>query len=171
MSNKTETPEVEAPKEPSLQESISKGITEGMAVVAAMMAKQQAPAPAAKTTVTAAAVVTDANGNILSRFTRCSDCGQIEAACKRDHRLAVIFPQDEESARFFDGIKMNGVRYRSNGPNHYVMVPKDSNMEYDVAAFERGEKRNRMGKNFKLGSGGGGSNNFNAYSVGGYDKK
>lgn len=104
--------------------------------------------------------------------TRCSECGQYLKACKNEHRLACIYPDDEEAASFFPGVKINGVRYLSNGPGHLITVPKNSDVEYTMAAWVRNERDQRIGKKNLRNSGSiGATNNFNAYKGGNFGNR
>jgi hypothetical protein len=148
-----------APAKPAMtmEEAIQKGIAEGIALASQMAARSQAasaPAPA-------------------PRRSRCSECGQPQMACNNEHRLTIVWPTDSRVARFFSGVKINGVRYVSNGPGHLITVPKECNVEYLVAQNEKQEATAFDGRKFARNSGsiGSGSNNFNAYKGGEFNNR
>ena len=70
---------------------------------------------------------------------QCRDCGQSRAACKGKHKQVVIYPRNEEFGRFFKGIRINGILYRSANGGQPVTVPKNSDVEHMLAAWERQE--------------------------------
>ncbi len=70
---------------------------------------------------------------------QCADCGQVRAACKGKHRKAIIYPKNEDRARFFQGVRINGITYQSQNAGQEVLVPEDSNVEYMVQQWERQE--------------------------------
>lgn len=62
---------------------------------------------------------------------KCQECGQLEAACNKEHvKMVVTFTKYPQYAEFFVGIYLNGVRYLSNHPGHYVTVPKAAEGEF-----------------------------------------
>jgi hypothetical protein len=70
----------------------------------------------------------------------CSECGQLEIACKKQHRMIVLFPKYGK-AKSFPGVTLNGVTYKSDSPRHLICVPARSNMESTVALWDEGEER------------------------------
>jgi hypothetical protein len=110
---------------------MKEALAEGIALASSLKAAQ-APAP-----MQAAPVVN-------SR--RCATCGQKNMACKGEHRMAVVYPTDPRVQRIFSGVKINSVRYASNGPGHQIVVPKDCTVEYLVAENERKEQQAMDGR-------------------------
>lgn len=84
---------------------------------------------------------------------QCADCGQQLVACKGEHIEMVVFPSDQRFARWFHGICIGGVRYRSNGPGHRITVPKSNDIAHMVSLFEREESANAMGREYAHNSG------------------
>ena len=79
---------------------------------------------------------------------KCGECGQVfnngrGGGCMGKHRLAVVYPQNEDFGEWFQGVKINGVLYRSNHSQHRITVPEDCNIEHLVQVWEQGEKRFR----------------------------
>ena len=136
---------------------MKEALAEGIALASQLNKAEKAPAPAAAP---------------VQSKRRCGECGQKNMACGGEHRLAVVWPQDRRAAKVFSGVKINGMRYRSNGPGHMVTVPKNCDIEYQVAEFERKEVEAYDGKEHHRHSGSiGGTNNFNAYNGGDWGKK
>ena len=146
--------------EQSVSDAIKEAIKEALPMAAAMAAQASAAAQPKPVAGPGLPFLKQNKG-------KCSECGQFEAACKNEHRLACVFPDDEEIGTFFQGVKINGVRYMSNGPGHLITVPKDSNVEYMVSAWVSQEKVLRTGRKMNRNSGSiGGTNNFKAYNGG-----
>lgn len=71
--------------------------------------------------------------------TRCSTCGQLLVACKDEHEMLVVYPQNVRHGKFFQGLFLNGVRYLSPRPGVAIPVPKENNFRYDLAKAEEAE--------------------------------
>lgn len=78
--------------------------------------------------------------------TRCDKCGQLLVACKNEHRMAVLWPDDEEAAQWYDGVIINGVRYKSPYPGVPVVVPKAFDGEHITQVYTKNERELRRGK-------------------------
>src|SRR4051812_928371 len=113
--SKSETPEVSTDIAKAFAEALQKGMADGIAM--ANLSKQ------------AAAPV------IVSRE-RCADCGQLKAACKSKHEMLVVWPHDNSNAKYFSGIILNSVRYRSNGPGHRICVPAVNDIPGELSKWE-----------------------------------
>ena len=82
-----------------------------------------------------------------------------------NHKRAVLFTRQEESADYFrdHGVKVNGVKFGSQGENHEVWVPNQNDIQSIINGFDEGEKRMRnprkiqgsQGNGVLSGSGGG----------------
>jgi len=73
----------------------------------------------------------------------CLVCHQTKAACREKHVKMVVYPiKYPEFITFFDGIKINGVRYLSYSETDEVWVPESaqSMIANAVLAFEQNEK-------------------------------
>lgn len=79
----------------------------------------------------------------------CTECGQLQSACRGDHVDMVVFPQKyEEYAEFFRGRCINGVWYLSNNADHKVRVPAcaANEIKQAVEQFEQNEHDMRNGR-------------------------
>ena len=165
---KPEAPKADSSVADAIKAAISEALPLATALAAQAMANQH-PAPAP--------YVGPAVPFLKQALVTCGECGQkTDAAktkgCKGEHRLAIVFSDDEEEAQWFQGVKINGVRYLSNHPGHYITVPKDCNVEYMVAEHTRLAKQLRVGRKNNRHSGSiGATNNFNAYNGGDWGKK
>lgn len=145
MSNKHEQNRQPEPKveSNSMEKAIASAIEQALpaavgAAVTAMRGPQQVAQPAKPQ---------------LQRGLRCPECNQQVRACKREHRLAVIFPKMAVLEDLFPGIRLNGVTYISGGPDHRITIPKDSDLENQVAAWEERELINLRGRKKQRRSG------------------
>jgi predicted RNA-binding protein (virulence factor B family) len=84
---------------------------------------------------------------------RCGQCGQLAAACHNEHEMMVVFPKDEQNVQSFDGIRINGVVYRSSNSGAAVCVPKDNCILTLLNAWENAEREMRNGKKVMRNSG------------------
>ncbi len=105
-------------------------------VTMAAMASAQAIAnhlkpPAANEEQIAAKVVQDQ---------QCNDCGQVRKACRGKHRKAVVFPRNPMRERWFQGVFINGICYRSDFAGQPITVPADCNIEYMMDKWEENEE-------------------------------
>ena len=131
---KTEKVVEEAPK--AQREAMSQDVKDAIALSTAMVAE---------------ALKTRGNGAPQARGApdpgpRCNDCGQYEVCCKGQHRQVVVWPSNPHFARFFQGVRINGVTYLSNGPAHAITVPADSNIEYMTEMWTRNEQDLSQGR-------------------------
>ena len=82
----------------------------------------------------------------------CEDCGQPiikgKWACNKKHRKIEVWPKESEN--HFEGVAINHVWYRSNGPGHLITVPEDANIEYMLAQRDQAEKEAREGRKRKV---------------------
>lgn len=147
-----------------IQKAVSEALKEALPMAAALAA--QAAVNAQPREVRAAPAPAPSGA-------RCSECGQKDMACKGEHRMACVYPDDEEAARWFTGVKINGARYISEGLGHFITVPKDCNVEYLMQAWVQNEKIQRHGRKRMHNSGaiGGGTNNFNAFNGSGFGER
>jgi hypothetical protein len=81
----------------------------------------------------------------------CGECAQPSVkgryACKGQHTKMVVFPDgDDEWARFFQGCILNGAKYLSNGPGHFITVPSANDFESQIRAWVRNERETAQGK-------------------------
>ena len=65
----------------------------------------------------------------------------------------VVFPKDENYALWFQGVRINGVLYLSNGPGHAVTVPADAAIEATIANWENNERVLEHGRKRQHNSG------------------
>lgn len=80
-----------------------------------------------------------------------------------NHVLMVVFPKNESYADWFQGIKLNGHTYLSNGPDHRIPVPKNNDIQSLLHAWEKNEDVTRNGRQKVHNSGtfGPGATNIN----------
>lgn len=76
----------------------------------------------------------------------CPECKQPKMGCGGKHKQVVVFPRNVRHARFFQGFKLNGVRYISNGPGHAITVPASCDVEHALQKFERNEDEQAQGR-------------------------
>ncbi len=77
---------------------------------------------------------------------------RVEDASQFHTRMAV-FPNDPIAINQFDGIKINGAHYRSQGPDDKVWVPKNNNIAAMLIDFERDQRTQQIGRKFMRNSG------------------
>lgn len=103
---------------------------------------------------------------MMRRTKRCPICGQPETACggafKKDkdgndivehnedgslkynyqlnHTQEYVGPKDENLFKWFQGIRVNGVRYLSDHWGHRVWIPRKSDILTSISAWEQNEK-------------------------------
>jgi hypothetical protein len=83
---------------------------------------------------------------------KCHECGQDNMACGEKHRQVVVFVSGPYE-RWFQGVQINGVAYKSNNASHLITVPADANVEYMMEQFRASEERFATGRNFQHNSG------------------
>ena len=76
----------------------------------------------------------------------CPECKAPKMGCKGKHKSVVVYPRNPRHARFFPGVRLNGVRYISNGPGHAIIVPADAPIEHLIQEFERNEDEQSQGR-------------------------
>lgn len=84
---------------------------------------------------------------------KCEVCRQYAVACKGKHRRAIVHPGDGHFARFFDGVCINGVWYKSDHAGHAIDVPEDSQVENLVQTWLKNEVETEQGKKHQHFSG------------------
>lgn len=87
---------------------------------------------------------------------RCHLCQQARSACGDKHVMMVVYPQRyPEHGEFFQGAKINGVRYLSNNESHEVLVPEPAvaTISNIIRGFERNEQESRVGRRVERRSG------------------
>lgn len=88
---------------------------------------------------------------------QCSECGQpqyvteagLGYACEGSHSQMVVWPQED---KYWPGICLNGVWYKSNGPGHLVTVPKNNNFQQHLELWDRQEREYRTGREVRPSS-------------------
>lgn len=86
---------------------------------------------------------------------KCPECKQLQKACKGEHAQIVVYPAKyPEFGKWFRGVGINGVWYRSDNAGQLVLVPKaaEGDIMRMVAEYEENERHTRMGG--RDGSGG-----------------
>lgn len=76
----------------------------------------------------------------------CPECKQPKMGCGKKHKQVVVYPRNPRHARFFQGVRLNGVRYISNGPGHAITVPADAPIEHLIQTFEKNEDEQTNGR-------------------------
>lgn len=71
-----------------------------------------------------------------------------------NHVRMGVFPRNEENAEWFQGLRINGTLYLSNGQGHEIWVPRVNDFTSTLADFENGEKRTRTQRKFIRQDGG-----------------
>lgn len=115
------------------------------AVVAAVAATKQSQQPVASSSRPQPAV-----------RERCHVCGQARSGCGDKHAKMVVYPQRyPEHGEFFQGAKLNGVRYLSNNESHEIVVPENAvpTIANLIRAFEQNEQESRVGRKAERRSG------------------
>jgi hypothetical protein len=64
----------------------------------------------------------------------------------KNHMLMEIWAHDRHETKFFGGIKISGKLFRSNGPGHRILVPRNSELPYILNQHLRVQEDQRMGK-------------------------
>lgn len=164
MSNEKQSQKSEAKteaKQPEMDSSALKAavkeVAEQMlapALAAVLSAQQPKPAAASRAPV---------------NHEKCYECGQYRSACKGEHAEIVVYPlRYEETAEFFPGVYLNGVKYLSNDGGHKVVVPAEAagGILQTVQHYEQAEHEARVGrvKNHHSGSIGPSGSRFNPAS-------
>lgn len=81
--------------------------------------------------------VMDADGKPMMR--RIEDPNQF-------HTKMVVYPADPLAAEWFPYVKVNGVEYFSQGPNHEIYVPKVNDIASTLAIYTTNEIEQRVGR-------------------------
>ncbi len=124
---------------PEMMETLKQGIAMGVA-----MAQQSAPAQPALL----------GNGRLApAPKESCMECKQDVRACKGEHVDMVVYPINERWADVFQGVRLNGVNYRSNHAGHFLKVPKANDIAGTIAAFEANEEVQANGRKRRHDSG------------------
>lgn len=63
-----------------------------------------------------------------------------------NHELIAVQVNDNEAERFFQGVVINSVKYRSRSNGHRILVPKNNDIAAICSTFEKNEKDQRIGK-------------------------
>lgn len=71
---------------------------------------------------------------------RCHVCGQYVVACKNEHVLMYVGPQNRRRLKDWPGIFLNGVHYSAAAFNHKIYVPKENNFRTFIQSWEGGEE-------------------------------
>lgn len=135
MSDKTDkkSEETKAPAS-ALTKEVQEAIALSTAMVAEALKGQQGQIPGRPTR------------GVPDLGPRCGECGQYEVACKKQHRQAVVWPSNPHFVKFFQGVRINGVTYMSNGPQHRITVPAEADIEYAVAQWTDNEQEISQGR-------------------------
>lgn len=86
----------------------------------------------------------------------CGTCGQLNSACNNEHALMVVFPtRYPEFGKWFQGRRLNGVRYLSANQTHKIYVPKAAvgDIQKAIEGFEETERINLTGRKAEHDSG------------------
>lgn len=62
------------------------------------------------------------------------------------HVKMVVYPNDPLAAEWFPYLKINGVEYFSQGPNHEIYVPRKNDFASALAIYEQNEREQRVGR-------------------------
>lgn len=71
-----------------------------------------------------------------------------------NHIKIVVWPADPAGEKFFAGVCITGIWYRSQGPDHRVYVPRNNDIAWTVANFAKNERDQMTGKTHQHNSGG-----------------
>jgi hypothetical protein len=112
----------------ALAEALTKGIAEGMAM-AQMAADKNRPAAQVHPRMALQARTLDP----------CPECRQDKKGCKGRHTKVVVYPRDGRWARYFQGVTINGINYRSSNSSHKIVVPANADIARLVAEWENNE--------------------------------
>lgn len=77
---------------------------------------------------------------------RCQECGQFEDACKGKHTTMVVYPASRLAQKFFTGVYINGVNYRSHGHSDPIIVPAQNSIRQIMETFESNEEDLSQGR-------------------------
>lgn len=133
MSDKNKSDAPETPKKEGMSQDVKDAIALATAMVAETLKGHAGAAPTGRRAA-------------INEGPRCSECGQYEVCCGKKHRKVVVWPSDPHFARFFQGYRLNGVTYLSNGPAHAITVPAEANIEYAVEMWTRNERETSQGR-------------------------
>lgn len=80
----------------------------------------------------------------------CGSCHQMMSVCHGKHITVHVWPKNEDYARFFEGVKINGVRYFGT-----CIVPQAcvGDIASTVSAFEEGERKREQQRGRNRGAG------------------
>lgn len=70
------------------------------------------------------------------------------------HVFREVWPSDPIAAEWFDGVKLNGVWYKSQGPGHKVWVPAKNDIDYRLSVYQVNEVEQRVGRKHTRNNGG-----------------
>ena len=143
MANPTDkkAPEAQEQKPAEAKSELAKAVAEAL--------KEALPATAAAIVHMQHEINKPAPTNVdpnVTPWDRCQDCGQLKRACKLEHIKAVVYPTNPRWARHFQGVKVNEVVYRSDGPGRHVTIPKNSDVLTILNAWERNEEEQANGR-------------------------
>jgi enamine deaminase RidA (YjgF/YER057c/UK114 family) len=83
----------------------------------------------------------------------CEKCGQRIKVCKDQHVMMVVFPANRRLARYFQGLKLNGVTYHSGQPGRPIWVPATNDFAYQLQQFGENEENFLHGRSASHNSG------------------
>ncbi len=84
----------------------------------------------------------------------CDMCRQMKrTGCMGEHVMVAVYPKREEFAENFQGVFINGVKYLSNGPEHLIPIPSNSEVMYLLNKWEENEAQVRLGRKKQHNSG------------------
>jgi hypothetical protein len=132
MAKPAETPKLSIDAESlqkALSEALTKGISEGMAMAQMAASKNSAGSQPLHPKLAAQLRVSDP----------CPECRQEKKACKGKHAKLAVFPRDDRWGRYFQGVIINGVTYRSNNSADAITVPANAGIERIVMEWENNE--------------------------------
>lgn len=131
--DKTPVPQSSPPAEPSAPR-LDASLVDAIALAAGIAAKS------AVTALRDAGEGAPRKAGPVNLGAMCSLCLQALKACRGKHRKAIVFPQHTDP-KFFQGVTINGINYRSDHRGHLIWVPEDVPVENMVAMWEQGESR------------------------------
>lgn len=136
---KPQKPEVVQPKQETTMEAAIRAVANEI-VPAAVLAAINASRPQAPAASPRAHPL---------HLQKCTECGQAVSGCHGKHTEIVVYPlRYEETAEFFPGVFINGVKYLSNDPGHKVVVPLEAanGILQTVQHYEQSEHEARAGR-------------------------
>lgn len=71
---------------------------------------------------------------------KCAACRQYLIACKGEHEMLAVYPQNSKYGRWFQGVWINGERYLSNNLGHKIAVPKANDIRNIISTWEAAEE-------------------------------